>query len=713
MLKRLSPLAAVLFLVLSTPATALASEDEFLWLESAKDPAALAWVEHQRAQAETALKALPQYVEVSKELSTSLTAVPASPSFMVMGRKIVRFQRDAPHPHGVLSVATRGGHGSIGPWRVVLDVDALGKAEGKPYELQWGTGDACLPPAYDRCLLSLSPGGGDAAELREFDLGRGQFVEGGFRTPAAGRVDAVWLNQDRVLIADAQPGRALTLGMWSADVQLWKRGQPLQDAHVIWSASQSDAVVLLGSVGLGSARRGIINDVQDYSYRFKMITVDQEGRLQVVGLPEKLKPFGLLGVTDRHIIVQLAVPASIEGKSYQAEDVLAYDVSSANPDHHVDLVYSPKEGNIVASASFGGIAATRSAVTMVVTNRLRSQIVTARLKAAQWALRENKAEDPGTTPAIAASDPNGDDLIVSRSGYLTPLQTDLVSPGRAPLRLYTQAAAFDASAFRVEIRTATSADGTAIDYYLLRPKKDAAPGALPILMTGYGGFGFSYTPGYLDPWVGGASFLSWLKRGGGLAVPIIRGGGERGEMWHQAAMREKHQRSYDDFEAVASDLIAKGITSPKHLGVFGSSNGGLLAAAVVVQRPDLFGAAVSDAPVLDMLRYMDMGIGGGMMQEFGDPRDPPMREAILGWSPYQNVKPTVSYPPMLFTVSTEDNRVGPGHARKMTALLEKYHKPVFLLEEPEGGHGVSSSTERPDLMALRLTFLIDTLMPPN
>jgi prolyl oligopeptidase len=713
MLKRLSPLPAALFLVISIPAMALASEDEFLWLESAKDPAALAWVANQRALAETALKALPHYAEVSKELSTSQAAAPAPPSFSVMGRKVVRFQRDPSHPHGVLSVATRGGNGSIGPWRVVLDVDGLGKAEGKAYELQWGSGDACLPPAYERCLLSLSPGGGDAAELREFDLERGQFVEGGFRTAAAGRVDAVWLNQDRVLIADALPGRTVTLGGWSADVQLWKRGQPLQEAHVIWSASQGDAVVLLGAVGLGSARRGIISDVLDYSYRFKMITVDQEGRLQAVGLPDKLKPFGLLGVTDRHIIVQLATPASIEGKPYQAEDVLTYDVSSVDPDHHVSLVYSPKEGDIVASASFGGIAGTRSAVTMVVANRLRSRIVTARLKAARWALQENKTEDPGTTPAIAASDPNGDDLIESRSGYLTPLQTDLVSPGRAPLRLYAQAPVFDASAFKVEIRTATSADGTAIDYYLLRPKKDAAPGALPILMTGYGGFGFSYTPGYLDGWVGGYSFLSWLNRGGGLAVPIIRGGGERGEMWHQAAMREKHQRSYDDFEAVASDLIAKGITSAKHLGVFGSSNGGLLAAAVAVQRPDLFGAVVSDAPVLDMLRYTDMGIGGGMMQEFGDPRDPSMRDAILGWSPYQNVKPTASYPPMLFTVSTEDNRVGPGHSRKMVALLEKYHKPVYLLEEPEGGHSMSNSIERPDLMAMRLAFLIDTLMPPN
>jgi prolyl oligopeptidase len=262
----------------------------------------------------------------------------------------------------------------------------------------------------------------------------------------------------------------------------------------------------------------------------------------------------------------------------------------------------------------------------------------------------------------------------------------------------------------VEIKSTASPDGTLIEYYLLRPKALAHAGATPTLMTGYGAFGLSFAPGYLDSVVGGPALTLWLNRGGALVLPIIRGGGERGEAWHAAAMREKRQVSYDDFLAVTQALVTTGFTNPRHLGVFGTSNGGLLSATVAVERPDLFAAVVSDAPLIDMLRFPTMGMGGAWMNEYGDPSNPEMRKALLRYSPYQNIKSGTSYPPFFITVSTEDNRVGPGHARKLAARLEQVGSKAYYYEDSEGGHGVSDALQRPELMALRMTFLIDRLM---
>jgi prolyl oligopeptidase len=229
-------------------------------------------------------------------------------------------------------------------------------------------------------------------------------------------------------------------------------------------------------------------------------------------------------------------------------------------------------------------------------------------------------------------------------------------------------------------------------------------------MTGYGAFGLSFAPGYLDSVVGGPALTLWVNRGGALVLPIIRGGGERGEAWHAAAIREKRQISYDDFLAVAQALVSTGFTSPQHLGVFGTSNGGLLSATVAVERPDLFGAVVSDAPLIDMLRFPSMGMGGAWMNEYGDPSNPDMRKALLRYSPFHNIRSGTAYPPFFITVSTEDNRVGPGHARKLAARLEQAGAKAYYYEDSEGGHGVSDALQRPELMALRMTFLIDRLM---
>lgn len=679
------------------------------WLESPRDPHALEWAREQtlRSQAELSKQAI--YPAVLAELEASLKASAPIPDVALLGSRTVRFARDVANPHGLLQVADRSSAGDIGPWHTVLDVDALRKSEGKPYELHWsGAKDLCLPPQYEKCMLPLSPGGGDQTELREFDLPTGRFVDGGFHTPAS-RAFAVWLDADRLLIAHTLLDSPKTAAGWGAVVRIWKRGTPLDSAKAVFAAKPTDAILTLSGIGAGAGRRGVVMRAIDYS-NFEITLIAPDGEATKVDLPTRLKQFGLLAATDRHLIVQLAAEAQISGRALPAETLLAYDVTATAGDRHrVQVVYSPHDGEYLSDPIFG-MTATRGAVYFIASRALVPHLIAATPGPQGWTTREQVTAEPGQSLKVGGGNPEGSDLILQTTGFLTPSRLELWRPGSKPRLLQAELPAFDATRFVVEVRSVSSKDGTLIDYFLLRPRELHAGSPTPTLMTGYGAFGISFTPGYLDAEVGGRSLKVWLQRGGALVLPAIRGGGERGEAWHQAAIRERRQVSYDDFAAVAESLIKSGFTTSAHLGVFGTSNGGLLAATMGTQRPDLFGAVVSDVPLTDMLRMPKMGMGAAWIDEYGNPDDPAAAKVLRTYSPLQNVREGVSYPPFLITISTEDNRVGPGHARKLAARLLEVGAPVYFLEDDEGGHGVSDPLTRPDVMAARLTFLIDALM---
>jgi prolyl oligopeptidase len=689
--------------------SAAVADDTFQWLESAKDPAALKWATEQTNTTRTTIAAKPLYAQIAAELKSTLSENSPPPAYQLLGANIVRFRRDAAHTHGLLEIAPRATDGLPGTWRLVLDVDALRRTEGKPYELHWyNPKDTCLPPQFDRCLLMLSPGGGDEVELREFDLNKAQFVNNGFVTTAS-RTQAVWLTRDKVLIARGGASEPKTVAGWPRTVHLWSRGTALESAPVVANGEASDAIIQLASAGNGSTRSGVMVRALDYS-TFALSLIDATGKVTAIELPLALKSFGLLATTDRQLIVQLAQSATIDSKIIPAEAVLAYDVSANHgAAKRVSVIFTPHDGDVVNDSS-RGIIATATQVNLVVDRHLSKRILAATFDGSVWKTHDELAGMPGTNLTLTASDTRGEDVIVEQGGFITPNRFDLLRRGHKPQNLYAERAAFDASASMVEIRSVVVADGTSIDYYLLRPKSPSHPGATPTLMTGYGAFGISLAPGYLDYVVGGPAMKLWIERGGALVLPIVRGGGERGDAWHRAAMREKRQVSYDDFLAVAKSLETSGFTSAPHMGVFGSSNGGLLAATVALQRPDLFGAVVSDVPLIDMLRYPTMGMGGAWMDEYGDPSDPKMKAVLLGYSPFHIIRDNTKYPPFFITVSTEDNRVGPGHARKLAARLEQVGAKAYYFEDSEGGHGVSDALQRPELMALRMTFLIDTLM---
>jgi prolyl oligopeptidase len=621
MLLRPSLLNLALSICIASTAAQAADLDDLQWLEAPKADRALIWARDQSLATKDRLSALPIYRGIARELDTVLKQSTPTPEITLLGSKSARLLRDAARPHGVLQVARRAADGTIGPWKIVLDVGALREREGKPYELQWyDVRNLCLPPAFDRCLLRLSPGGADDAELREFDLSNGTFVADGFRVPAS-RAYAVWLDQDHLLIAHSLFGSAKTAAGWPAIGRLWHRGEPLEAARPIFEAAPTDAIMQLSSLGSGNTRRGILIRALNYS-TFEISLVNAAGKVSAVDLPKALKPFGVLAVTDRDVIVQLSAPATVNGTKLPAETLLAYGaIPRRGSKPRAEVVYLPREGEFL-DAAFGGLVATRTGVSFVVNQHLTQRLISAARAATGWQIHDGVHAPPGTTLRVAGADPVGEDFVLQTTGFLAPAKLELMRPNTEPRLIESESPAFDASRFVVEVKSTPAKDGTQIDYYLLRPRNPVAGQPVPTLMTGYGAFGISLPPGYLDFVVGGRAFKLWLDRGGALVMPAVRGGGERGDAWHKAAMREKRQVSYDDFIAVTESLISSGFTTPAKLGVFGRSNGGLLAATLGTARPDLFGAVVSDVPLTDMLRYPEMGMGAARMDEYGDPKDP-------------------------------------------------------------------------------------------
>jgi prolyl oligopeptidase len=680
--------------------------DRLRWLESPTDEGAVAWARATTAASTEALTGRASYRETLGEMQRALDTAPFVSDIALLGPYAVRFRRDARHPKGVLQRADRSG-GSIGPWRAVLDVDELSRREGADYDLQWSS-ERCLAPAFDRCLLSFGVAGSDQAVLREFDLAAAQFVAGGFALPASQHVVA-WLNRDAIVVGHDLAGAPRTAAHWPGEAHLWRRGTPLQTSHKVFAAAPTDALFQL--YPLGPDRALLAQTVNFSTYILHVIDVD--GTVRRLALPDKLKPFGFQGATARHLFVQLAQDATFDGLQIPAESIVSYDYASQHTGRpRVAIVYAPTRGEVISSLGF---STTQSRVLFPVVADMRVRLLSARFDEEEWRVEQVERAEPGVNLRVTGADPNGEEFALLKEGFLTPPSIQLLRPNGSRIDLDHSRAGFDASTHAIEVRSARASDGESIDYLLIAPKQRRGP--VPTLMTGYGAFGISLAAAYpttaTGQFYGGPTLQLWFQRGGALVVPVIRGGGERGEAWHRAAMGENRQRSYDDFIAVASDAVRLGITDRRHLGVFGTSNGGLLAAVVGVQRPDLFSAVVADAPLADMLRFTQMGGGAAWTEEYGDPNDPHAAAFLARYSPLHNLGNGIHYPAFFISVAATDNVVGPGHARKLARRLAHLKARVFFLEAQAGGHQVSDPLLRPEMMAMRATFLFDELFEPR
>lgn len=685
-----------------------AAPDQLTWLANARDPNALEWAAEQSEKTMQRLTASSEFAKVEAEIRQARAASSPKPSYYLLEDKVVRFVRNNEHRAGAFYVASRSAvtKGRAIDWRLVLDVDALNVRESKRYEVMFLNLNVQCMPQKDRCLIPFGDGGASLVEYREFDFSTGQFVEGGFHSPPT-RGDFGWLNPDTILIGYiGKPSDRLDSG-FAQTIVAWKRGTPIAEAKPVYSAKSTDSMVSATTIGTGPSQQVLLNRVLDYS-NFELLLVGQDGAVERLDLPTKMQNFGTAFVTGSKLVVQLADAAVIEGRNYAEDTLVSYD-PTAPAGRRVTEVFAPKAGSYV-NDPFEGIAGTADGLAFVETRNLQKTLVIARPSARGWTITRSLTAAPGVAMTISSYDRFGSGLIVEQTGFLTPTEIKLALPGRKPVALFTGKSVVDASKFVTEIHSARSRDGTMVDYYLVRPKERAA-GPMPVILSGYGGYGINVEPSYFTGDLG-LGLVSWLNRGGAFSRAAIRGGGERGSAWANSAKGINRQRTFDDFAAVAEDMVQRGISAPRKIGSFGRSFGGLLSANMVTQQPRLFGAALVGVPVTDLFRGVDDGsiIDAGQVSETGDPNDPKQASIMLGYSPYQNIRAGINYPHVLTVVSTEDGQVGPGYGRRFAAKLQSVGADSLLLEGPTGGHGFPNEFANPKEHAAQVTFFIESLI---
>jgi prolyl oligopeptidase len=675
--------------LLSAPA-AEAPADPWLWLEEVEGQRQLDWVREQNAASTALLEAQPGFAALRADLLAILDSNARIPFVSKQGEYFYNFWRDAKNPAGLWRRTTLEEYRKPEPkWEVLIDLDAINRAEN----MNWvWRGANCLRPAYERCLISLSRGGADAVVVREWDKPSRRFVEDGFVLPEA-KGGVAWRSADSVYVyTDFGPG-SMTSSGYPRIVKEWTRGTPLAEARVVYEGRPEDMYI----AGYRDLTEGFERDFVSRTIAFyndELYLRGADGGLTKIDAPNTANK----SVYREWLLLELREDYAAGGKTFRKGSLIAarFDAFMAGS-RDFDVLFEPSETTALA-----GMSPTRNHLVLNVLEDVKNRLYVLTHKDGAWT-REPLVGAPafGTVSLSPVDAEASDDYFLTVTDYLTPTTLMMGTIGTAPEPLKQLPAFFDASGLEITQHFATSKDGTRVPYFMVAKKGLEANGRNPTLLYGYGGFEVSLTPSY-----SGGVGRAWLSEGGVYVVANIRGGGEYGPRWHQAALKENRLRAYEDFAAVAEDLIERGITSPKHLGIQGGSNGGLLVGNMTVLYPELFGAVVCQVPLLDMRRYNQLLAGASWMAEYGNPDDPAQWAFIRGFSPYHNVKPDAKYPPVLFTTSTRDDRVHPGHARKMFALMQSMGHPVYYYENIEGGHGGAANNAQSAYMnALAYTFL--------
>ena len=696
---KLIPMSAALALAIGLAAgLAHANEETAVtdpnqWLEGVEDPKALEWVKAQNAKAEAELASTPEFRKLEADLLAIYDSDDKIPGVYKQGEWYYNFWRDKQNPRGLWRRTTLDEYRKPKPqWEVLIDLDALNKAEGENWV--WH-GASCLRPDYARCLVALSRGGADADVTREFDLSTKTWVAGGFfRDEAKGAL--TWIDRDTVYAYTDFGEGSLTSSGYPRIVKQWKRGTPLASAEVVYEGKPEDMYIAAGHDDTPGFERDFVSRTLAF-YNDELYLRNADGTLTKVDAPNS----AIKSVQREWIGLELREPWEVGGKTYKAGSLLAakFDDFMAGK-RELEVLFEPTDTTSLAGSSW-----TKHHLVLNVLEDVKNKLFVLTPGESGWSRRPLEGVPAfGTIGAGAVDSDESDALWLTVTDYLTPSTLMLGDAGEnaaKPEVLKTMPAFFDASKHVVEQHFATSKDGTRVPYFLVRPKDQKADGSNPTLLYGYGGFEISLTPGY-----SGGVGKGWLEKGGTYAVANIRGGGEYGPRWHQAALKANRHKAYEDFAAVAQDLAARKVTSPQHLGIRGGSNGGLLTGNMLVQYPELFGAVVIAVPLLDMQRYSKLLAGASWMAEYGNPDVPEEWAYIQKFSPYHLFDPAKDYPPTLLLTSTRDDRVHPGHARKMMAKMLEAGKDVRYYENIEGGHGgAADNKQQAHMDALYLTFL--------
>lgn len=673
--------------------------DPYRWLEDIDGQAALDWVRARNAETLGSLGATDAFARTEEAIREVLDSDAKLPFVQKIGDYYYNFWTDAGHERGIWRRTTLEEYRTPDPaWQTVLDIDALNAEEGEDWV--WH-GASVLRPGYRKALIDLSHGGSDADVTREFDLETFRFVpedEGGFFRPEA-KGGLGWIDDDTVYLCSELGEGSLTTSGYPRVARRWRRGTPLESSEVVFEGEASD-------VSVRAFRSHTPGYIRDFLWRATTFYTSEVFVL-VDGVPTRIDvpDSAEIGYSRSWLLIELRDDWTPADVTYRAGSLLATDFDGfLAGERHFELVFEP-----TATTSLAGTTWTRDHLVLTVLDDVKSRIRVLTPTDGAWLRSDFPGAPEFATVQVAAVDPDENDLVwVIATDYLTPTTLSIATVGQAgalPIVLKSQPAFFDPAGLVIEQRFAASEDGTRVPYFLVRREGLAFDGSTPTLLYGYGGFEISLTPGY-----SGTLGRAWLEHGGAYAVANIRGGGEYGPSWHQAALKGNRHRAYEDFAAVARDLHARGVTSPEHLGIQGGSNGGLLTGNMLAGYPELFGAVVIQVPLLDMKRYAQLLAGASWMAEYGDPDHPAEWEFLRTFSPYHLIDGERSYPPVLLTTSTRDDRVHPGHARKMAARLLEHGADVTYYENIEGGHGgAATNAQAARMSALAYRFLSERL----
>ena len=677
----------ILFLYVNT-AWPQEETDPYLWLEEIEGQKALDWVKSKNEATLAILKAQPMFEQTYEDSLKILDSDKRIVYPQIHGKYIYNFWQDKDNERGIWRRTTLTEYLKSSPeWEILLDIDELCQKEGEQWVYKGVEG---LYPDYTRYIVYLSRGGGDSTVAREFDANSKEFVKGGFYLPEA-KGSLSWKNRDTVYVQTDFGEGSLTESGYPRIAKIWKRGTPLSSAETIFEGEKTDVFVYFGVINTPERQYDIIiRGITFYTSYTYVIEDNQPIKLEV---PDDAD-FG--GFFKNQLLVRLKSDWTIAEQTFKQDSLINIDYDKyLKGDRKFNIIAEPNDRmNIVGHSN------TKNFLFVNVLNNVKTELYKYQFQNGVW--QKEKVEAPGLgTFSIFSTDEQSDQYFLNYEDFLTPTNLYYVSDEQERLRAKSLPAFFDSNDLEVNQREAFSKDGTRIPYFTVQSKGLKKDSSNPTLLYGYGGFESSVLPNY-SAVIG----KNWLEKGGMYALANIRGGGEFGPKWHQSALKENRQRCYDDFIAVAEDLIKNKITSSQHLGIMGGSNGGLLVGAVFTQRPDLFNAVVCQVPLLDMKRYNKLLAGASWMAEYGNPDIPEEWAYIRKYSPYHNLSADKEYPQVLFYTSTKDDRVHPGHARKMVAKMEDMGKKVYYYENIEGGHSAAVTHRQRALReAITYTYL--------
>ena len=676
-----------LFVASATP------DDPYRWLEEVEGEKALEWVDAKNDASLAVLKDHPDYEAIYHESLSILNSDARIPYPQIRGDYLYNFWQDEKNERGLWRQTSLDEYRKDKPqWETVLDIDALSKEEDADWVWKGAT---FLYPEYKRCILRLSRGGADAVVMREFDATTKQFIENGFTLKEA-KGNVAWKDENTLYVGTDFGDGSMTDSGYPRVAKVWRRGTPIEAAETVYEGEKTDV----------SAYAGVINTPErQYDLIWRNVTFYESERYSLAdGEPSRLdipRDADLNAIFKGQAILHLKTDWAVGGKTYPQGALISLDYDALVKGARViQTIVAPDERSSVRSVSH-----TRDLLLVDMLVNVRSELARYRFEGGAW--RGEKVDVPELgNVSIGSADDTSNRYFFNYENYLTPSSLYVVEDdGATPEPLKAMPEFFDGSKYEARQFEVASADGEMIPYFVVHRKGMKLDGENPTMLYGYGGFEIALLPGY-SPLVG----VNWLERGGVYVVANIRGGGEFGPRWHLAALKENRQRAYDDFHAVAEDLIARKITSPHRLGIRGGSNGGLLVGAAFTQRPDLYGAVVCAVPLLDMRQFHTLLAGASWMAEYGDPDKEDEWAYIREYSPYHNVREDAKYPNVFFYTSTRDDRVHPGHARKMVARMEGMGHDVLYYENRQGGHAAAATNDQRALMnTLTYVYLLRQL----